>query len=121
MTKRVRLMILSGLEDGALYEYSSVNDGEYQAEHWKLSIGRRDDSDICLRNDTFISRLHAKLHWKDAAWWLEDCNSTNGTFKERVDDYFNDERVKGIMPLDPGQLFRIGRTWIRLQDGAGDE
>ena len=46
MTKRVRLMILSGLEDGALYEYSSVNDGEYQAQHWKISIGRSDDSDI---------------------------------------------------------------------------
>lgn len=106
---------MSGVEDGALLKYSTANsDGQLLKDKWTISIGRRDDNDLCLRNDTYVSRQHANLHWKDTRWWLEDCDSTNGTFIENPENFFDDSRVKGIIPIDVGQLFRIGRTWLRI-------
>src|SRR5690606_2913792 len=75
----------------------------------------KDDNDLCLRNDTFVSRNHANLIWRDAGWWLEDKDSTNGTFLENNNDFFIDERVRGSVPIELGQLFRVGRTWLRIQ------
>lgn len=109
------IMIMSGVDDGALLYFQSESDGEAVKEHWTLTIGRRDDNDITLKNDTFVSRQHARLHWKDGRWWLEDDESTNGSFVENPVDVFADMRVRGIVPVDIGQLFRIGRTWLRIQ------
>jgi pSer/pThr/pTyr-binding forkhead associated (FHA) protein len=113
---KLELMIMSGVEDGSLLKYISTNgDGELAEDHWTIHIGRRDDNDLCLRNDTYVSRQHANLHWKGERWWLEDCESTNGSFTENSANYFDDTRVKGIIPIEVGQLFRIGRTWMRIQ------
>jgi pSer/pThr/pTyr-binding forkhead associated (FHA) protein len=106
-------MIMSGVEDGLMLSFNSEhNDGYQENGEWILTIGRREDSDIPLRNDTYISRLHARLHWSANCWWLEDCESKNGTFVDEGDD---DTRVHGTVEVEPGQLFRIGRTWLRLQ------
>lgn len=107
-------MIMSGVEDGLVLHLDSDNrDGQLQGNTWVLSIGRREDSDICLRNDTYISREHARLHWRDQGWWLEDCDSKNGSYIETDDD--DDERVRSLIPLSADHLFRIGRTWLRIQ------
>lgn len=115
MEHELIVMVMSGVEDGSLLKLRPDKTGELHDEQWSLSIGRRDENDLCLRNDTFVSRQHARLHWRDDRWWLEDCDSTNGTFLENMDDFFLDRRVKGIVPLDEGQLFRVGRTWLRIQ------
>ena len=107
---------MSGVEDGLRLSYDLENgDGQLDKEGdaWKISIGRREDSDICLRNDTFVSRLHAFIKWEDKRWWLEDCDSTNGTFIENSD---SDARVKGTIPVEPGQFFRTGHTWMRIEE-----
>ncbi|MDZ4770895.1 MAG: FHA domain-containing protein [Chloroflexota bacterium] len=108
----ISMAIMSGVEDGSILELPSISSGSVTAEGWTLSIGRRDENDVCLRNDTYISRYHALVHFRAGAWWLEDCNSKNGTFIEDSDD---DARVVGTISLDPGQYFRVGRTWLRLQ------
>lgn len=43
----------------------------------KLGAGR--GSTILLR-DQYISANHAALRWDGVSWWVEDLNSTNGTF-----------------------------------------
>lgn len=107
---------MSGVEDGSTLDFSSDHgDGSTIEDKWTLSIGRRDDNDICLRNDTYISRRHANLHWRNRNWWLEDCNSTNGTFVSNEENFFDDLPVKGFIHLAEGQLFRVGRTWLRIQ------
>lgn len=111
----LEIMIMSGVEDGALLEFNTQSDGSMTEDKWTISIGRRDENDICLRNDTYVSRQHANLHWKDSRWWLEDCNSTNGTFIGNPENYFEDTPVKGIIPIEVSQLFRVGRTWMRIQ------
>lgn len=109
---RLDLTIMSGVEDGMRLTYSMENgDGVQEEERWKLSIGRREDSDICLRNDTFVSRQHAYLIWEGERWWLQDCDSTNGTYMDNEDA---DTKVKGTIPLVIGELFRIGHTWLRI-------
>jgi len=42
-------------------------------------------------------------------FWLEDGGSRNGTFVEKLDP-----SIEGRVSLRPGVLFRIGRTWLRL-------
>jgi hypothetical protein len=42
-------------------------------------------------------------------FWLEDGGSRNGTFIEK-----QEEPINGRVSLRPGTLFRIGRTWLRL-------
>ncbi len=111
---RISLAIMSGLQDGSMIELSEEGDnGTTNGQKWTLSIGRREENDVCLRHDTYVSRYHALIHYQDNTWWLEDCNSKNGTFIEDNDD---DARVSGTIPIETGQFFRVGRTWLRLQD-----
>lgn len=110
---RVGVMMMSGVDDGLLLTFSVDNgEGSQDGDDWTLTIGRKEDNDVCLRNDTYSSRYHAKLHWRGERWWLEDCDSKNGTF---IEDEMDDARVSGMIPLDEGQLFRVGRTWMRIQ------
>lgn len=116
MERKLSIMIMSGVEDGALLEYDSTRgDGKVMFDKWSLTVGRRDENDVCLRNDTYVSRQHAKIHWIRDNWWLEDCESTNGTFINNQIDFFDDQPVKGIIHVEEGQLFRVGRTWMRIQ------
>ncbi len=116
MNRKLKLIIMSGVEDGSVLEYATAKGhGNAVSDKWTLTIGRRDENDICLRNDTYVSRQHAKLHLKDRDWWLEDLDSTNGTFIENPDDFFDDQPVKGFVRIGEGQLFRVGRTWLRIQ------
>ncbi|HVU13099.1 MAG TPA: FHA domain-containing protein [Phototrophicaceae bacterium] len=110
---QVDIMVMSGVEDGLVMSFATVNnDGTLSNGEWVITLGRRDDNDVCLRNDTFASRYHARLHYQDGNWSLEDCNSKNGTFVEDSDE---DARVSGLIELEPDQLFRVGRTWMRIQ------
>jgi pSer/pThr/pTyr-binding forkhead associated (FHA) protein len=107
-------MIMSGVDDGTLLKFnSSQGDGQMQDGHWVISLGRHDNNDICLNNDTFVSRHHARIHVESQEFWLEDCDSTNGTYVEIL--AFEDEQVMEVIPLASGQLFRVGRTWLRIE------
>jgi pSer/pThr/pTyr-binding forkhead associated (FHA) protein len=108
---RVGVMMMSGVDDGMLLTFDHEEDSP-DGGAWTLTIGRKEDNDVCLRNDTYSSRYHAKLHWREDGWWLEDCDSKNGTF---IEDTLDDTRVTGTIPLSDGQLFRVGRTWMRIQ------
>jgi pSer/pThr/pTyr-binding forkhead associated (FHA) protein len=113
---KLEITIMSGVEDGLRLTYTVENgDGQFDEGKnvWKISLGRREDSDLCLRNDTFVSRLHAYVKWENDRWWLEDCNSTNGTFVENSD---SDARVTGTIPITHGELFRVGHTWMRIEE-----
>jgi pSer/pThr/pTyr-binding forkhead associated (FHA) protein len=117
-TLRLEMMVMSGVDDGKLLAFSSYNgDGHAEADDWVLRIGRRDGNDLILRNDTFASRDHATLRLdRDGQWWLNDGNSRNGTF---LDAGLDEARISGAIPIAPGQLFRVGHTWLRIQaDGA---
>ncbi len=117
MTLRVDIMVMSGVDDGKLLTFSSYNgDGAAEEDNWLLRIGRRDGNDLILRNDTYASREHALLRLDaEGKWWLTDSNSRNGTFMDAGQD---EARVSGAIPVSPGQLFRVGHTWLRIQEDS---
>lgn len=116
MQIKVNIIIMSGVEDGVQHMFNASNgDGELNGDHWSITIGRRDENNLVLKNDTFVSRNHAKLHYQANQWELEDIKSTNGTFTENSDQFFMDSRVIGTIPLDMNLMFRVGRTWLKIE------
>jgi pSer/pThr/pTyr-binding forkhead associated (FHA) protein len=115
LERKLEVMIMSGVDDGMRLTFSA-DSGEGQVSsdgrRWTVSIGRVDENDICLKNDTFVSRQHGFIVWEDNRWWLQDCDSTNGTFLDSDD---GEARVTGTIPINPGVMFRIGHTWMRIQ------
>ncbi|GAB4332860.1 MAG: hypothetical protein Kow00117_17100 [Phototrophicales bacterium] len=113
---KITITIMSGVEDGNTLEYDSTRgDGQQDQGKWRLSIGRKDENDICLKSDTYISRWHANIIYEAGHWLLEDCKSTNGSFLENPDDFFNDIPIQDTVILNTHQLFRIGKTWLRIE------
>jgi pSer/pThr/pTyr-binding forkhead associated (FHA) protein len=111
----ITLMIMSGVEDGKEIPLDHENDdGVFADGSWTLTIGRHDTRTVRLQKDTYISREHAELHFADDAWVLIDCGSKNGTFVEVDGEPVRVEKGQPT-PLQAGQLFKIGRTWLRLQ------
>jgi pSer/pThr/pTyr-binding forkhead associated (FHA) protein len=72
----------------------------FQVERAVCSIGRGEDNDVRIRDDT-VSLTHATLLRKRGAWFVVDLRSMNGTF---VDG----SRVSGERELHPGARVRLG-------------
>lgn len=94
---KVNLEVLSGPTDGETYAFKNSFD-----------IGRDGGANLSLSLDRFISRRHARVLLAEPECFLEDLNSTNGTF---VDN----NRVSGRVVLGNGQVFRVGRTWLKIE------
>lgn len=98
----ITICLMSGPRDGDLFSFEVPPDAGRPTE---ISIGRREGCDICLSYDSQVSREHALVVVDGEQIWLEDTGSTNGTF-------IGDQRITGRAMLEPGQLFRVGRTWL---------
>lgn len=72
----------------------------FQVERAVCSIGRSDENDVRIRDDT-VSLTHATLLLKRGSWFVVDLRSMNGTF---VDG----SRVSGERELHTGARVRLG-------------
>ncbi|MBL7494891.1 FHA domain-containing protein [Frankia sp. CNm7] len=72
-----------------------------------ITIGRAPDSTLVL-DDDFASGRHARLVPHEGRWFVEDLNSTNGTFLEHT-------KVTTPMPVPLGAPVRIGKTVLELR------
>lgn len=72
-----------------------------------LSIGRSTDADIRIE-DRFASGVHARVYSRGANYYVEDMNSTNGTF-------LNGGRLNGEAKLNDLDELRIGDTEFRFE------
>ncbi len=110
------IMFMSGPDDGRVVRLErSKEHGLLHADGaWGLMFGRRDDCDVIISFDTQVSRRHAMLRVTDTGQlWLDDVGSLNGTFVDQ-------DRVSALVEIQRGQLFRVGRTWLRVQAEVGD-
>lgn len=133
MTREISITYMSGPYDGKTLNFEQPEIGEERI----LLIGRREGCDLHLNFDSQASRVHARLGMMSIpvtasesvenpfmlGFWLEDGNSRNGTFVEK-----DKNPIKGRISLRPGTLFRVGRTWLRLdvpltypEDDGGSE
>ena len=119
MQKHISITFMSGPYDGKTMRFDQPNVGDEVI----LTLGRREGYDVEIDFDNQVSRLHARLGCQAVpvtavdnltapyhlSFWLEDVDSRNGTYIEK-----QEEPIVGRTELRPGVLFRVGRTWMRL-------
>jgi pSer/pThr/pTyr-binding forkhead associated (FHA) protein len=66
-----------------------------------LVIGRANDNDLILKNMPSVSRRHAEIYQLAGLVYIEDLNSTNGT-------YVNGQRISGPVALKNGDRILLG-------------
>jgi hypothetical protein len=72
-----------------------------------IIIGRNQACDFLIE-DQIVSAEHARLSYHHNHWWVEDLQSTNGTF-------LNQERVVSPTVLTPGDQIQIGQVTFKVQ------
>ena len=72
------------------------------------SIGRSTDADVRIE-DRYASQIHLRIYSRGGSYYVEDMNSTNGT-------YVNGARVSTQQLLRPGDVVRIGDTELRFEN-----
>ena len=91
------------LQKPALYKA----DGERVAELDELPflVGKRKEDVNLVLNDYSVSRIHARISREEGIYYIEDLNSTNGTYKNglRLQPY---EKRK----LEKGDELKFGKT-----------
>ncbi len=69
----------------------------------ELTVGRAPACGVALEEDTFASKLHARVYRRDKEVCVEDLGSTNGT-------YLNSERISAPTRLRRGDRLQVGQT-----------
>ncbi|MEJ5202091.1 MAG: FHA domain-containing protein [Anaerolineales bacterium] len=82
-----------------------LDNEEHDQREYKTSeiIIGRDPSCECILSDETVSAHHARLSYHHKQWWLEDLNSTNGTF-------LNEEPISTATVIISGDEIRCGRV-----------
>ncbi|MFM8484465.1 MAG: FHA domain-containing protein [Actinomycetota bacterium] len=73
-----------------------------------FTIGRLEENNLCLSDDTYVSSRHARLYRQDGYLVVEDLGSTNGTFVKT-------DRVSGATQLRIGDRVQIGGVVLEAE------
>jgi len=72
-----------------------------------FTLGRGAENDLALPIDPMVSGRHALIIREGQHYWLEDLESSNGTF-------IGDRRLEERTLLGPGTTFRVGQTVLEF-------
>ena len=99
--KSVRLIVRRSpsLDEGAAFALNAA----------PLTLGRGGQNDLVLEGDEFASSRHARIEVRGDGAWVQDLESTNGTF-------VNGSRVAGAQRLDAGDVLRVGETDLLVEE-----
>jgi FHA domain-containing protein len=87
----------------------SLDEGdEFPVDSAPLTVGRGGQNDLVLGGDDFASARHARVEVRGDGVWVQDLDSTNGT-------YVNGSRVTGAQRVDTGDVLRVGETDLRVE------
>jgi pSer/pThr/pTyr-binding forkhead associated (FHA) protein len=88
-------------------------ESERQFSQPQIMIGRDTKCDLSMADEA-LSAHHARLTYHHGQWWLEDLNSTNGTFLNR-------EKLTTPAVVITGDHFKCGNTvfGIQVEDSDG--
>ncbi|NUM45778.1 MAG: FHA domain-containing protein [Anaerolineales bacterium] len=86
---------------------------EYYYIQAVVNVGRGTTNDLTINNDT-VSSHHARLAYNLNQWWLQDLNSTNGT-------YINGQRLLTSTVLTTGDLIGFGEINMTVTIGSSSQ
>jgi len=86
--------------------YENLN-ADLEFTDTELFIGRDSNAQISIPLET-VSNLHARIFRKKGAWWIEDLQSTNGTF-------LNSVKVVSPTALETNDLIQCGESEILVK------
>lgn len=102
----IRSLTVTGSESGAYIKLLNRRETlpysirEYYHIDEDLSLGRSNVNDIIIK-DMFISSRHFKIMEEEGIYYIEDFDSSNGT-------YLNDTQISGVAKLDNGDRIKVG-------------
>lgn len=67
------------------------NNREFAINHFPFTIGRKADNDLALTDKGTVSKLHAVITFENGTFYIEDKDSSNGTFLNNFAE--NSQRV----------------------------
>jgi FHA domain len=89
---------------------SLETDAMFPVDSAPVTVGRGGQNDLVLDGDEFASARHARIEARPDGIWVQDLDSTNGTF-------LNGARVVGAERMSPGDVLRVGETDLRVEEG----
>jgi hypothetical protein len=88
----------------------SLEEGdEFPLNSAPVTVGRGGQNDLVLSGDEFASARHARIEARGDGVWVEDLDSTNGT-------YVNGARVVGAQRVGAGDVLRVGETDLVVEE-----
>ena len=94
VTKTVYVLVRSGPIKGHKYAVKSDS---------PILIGRSEEANIRIAYDQYCSRRHAKVYWDNGKCYVQDLESTNGT-------YVNGAKITGTLELNNNDIISLGDT-----------
>jgi len=73
----------------------------------EIFVGRDKLAQIRFQHDEAVSNMHARLFYKENNWWVEDLQSTNGTF-------LNQDPINTPAIIISGDQITCGKTTIEI-------
>ena len=96
--------------------YIKVDKGPESIRHFdqtEMVLGRDSNCDLSIM-DGALSAHHARITYHHGQWWLEDLNSTNGTFLNR-------QKLNTPTVVITGDEFKCGNTNFSIRIDADDQ
>lgn len=76
----------------------------------EIYIGRDENANFMIMDEA-ASNMHARIYRKDDQWWIEDLNSTNGTF-------LNQDKLVSPELIASEDTIQCGETLIKFAIGS---
>ena len=96
--------------------YIRIEEGRESSRHFtqpEIILGRDTHCDLSVMDEA-MSAHHARVIYHHGQWWLEDLNSTNGTF-------LNQEQLATPAVIITGDEFKCGNTIFSIRIDADDK
>ena len=115
MLKRTMLFDVAHVVAGQRFEVATphlvviAKGTVFSVESAPVTVGRGGQNDLVLDGDEFASARHARIEARGDGVWVQDLDSTNGTF-------LNGARVVGAERMSAGDVLRVGETDLVVEE-----
>lgn len=104
-----RGLVLTGFDGRGNAIHISLSPNRFADQRLGLSLGRHPELVDEVLNDESVSRRHLRISFRGDQFYIEDLNSSNGTFLDR-------HRLSPFQParLDHGATVALGGLEVRI-------